>query len=210
MKRIITRESFGIIALVIVLIPEIAHTVYVFKENSHYSDPWFSWCYAIGIDVAILIFTVKGWKRTAVAYFIGTLAHNLVYQFWPESMWSSILICVMLSATIFAFSHLFYSKSEDRLADEDKNDHQEKEAQRIAEAKRNGVKVVALPYHCPACSEAFINTKKLNGHISGHKQKSEWHPEKYKNWEEENKTRALVIQKLSLHEEDTESQLIPA
>ena len=60
MKRLITREWFGIVALTIILIPQVAHTVYVFQANSQYSDPWFAWCYAIGVDLAILIFTVKG------------------------------------------------------------------------------------------------------------------------------------------------------
>ncbi len=55
MKQIITKEWFGILALTIILIPQVAHTVYVFSENSQYDNPWFAWFYAAGVDLAILI-----------------------------------------------------------------------------------------------------------------------------------------------------------
>lgn len=201
MKKLITKETFGIVALTILLIPQVAHTVFVFKANSQYIDPWFAWCYAIGVDAAILIFTVKGWTRTAIVYFIGTLAHNIVYQFWPESIYSSTLICVMLSATIFSFSHLFYAKREDQPEEAEKTPI-EIEAERLSFAKVQGVKIEALPHLCPACGEAYGNTKKLNGHISGHKQKNEWFPDRYTNWEEDNRHRVSVLKKLNLFVEE--------
>lgn len=193
MRKLILNEAFGIIALTVLLIPQIAHTIYVFKINSQYTDPWFGWCYAIGIDLAILIFTVKGWTRTAYAYFAGTLAHNLVYQFYPESIWSSILICVMLSATIFSFSHLFYHKDN---AVEHKDTAElpqaSAEALRLTVAMEAGICFEAQPFLCPQCNQSFANTKKLNGHISGHKQKGEWYAENYGDWELENRTRAEI------------------
>jgi hypothetical protein len=193
MRKFILNEAFGIVALTVLLIPQIAHTIYVFKINSQYTDPWFGWCYAIGIDLAILIFTVKGWTRTAYAYFVGTLAHNLVYQFYPESIWSSILICVMLSATIFSFSHLFYHKDE---AVERNDSALEPQASamllRLTANMEAGICYEAQPYLCPECKQSFASTKKLNGHISGHKQKDMWFVESYDNWEEENAKRAAL------------------
>lgn len=194
MKKFILNEAFGIAALTILLIPQIAHTVFVFKVNSHYGDPWFAWCYAIGVDLAILIFTVRGWIKTAIVYFIGTLAHNLVYQFWPESVWSSILLSVMLSATIFSFSHLFYFKDKD-LEPESPNTEplHGAEIKRILAARLAGVHFEPQPYLCPECGEPFSSNKKLNGHISGHKQKDDWQPENYDEWELSNEKRVAAI-----------------
>ena len=187
MRKFILNEAFGIFALLLLLIPQIAHTIYVFNINSQYTNPWFSWSYAVGVDLAILIFTVKGWMRTAYAYFAGTLALNLVYQFYPNSALASILICVMLSGTIFSFSHLFYHKSN---ADKRKESEEEKrfsaEVLRIDALVKAGVHFEAQPFLCPECNESFANAKQLNGHISGHKMKGEWNVENYGNWEEEN------------------------
>lgn len=189
MKKLITTEVFGICALLTLLVPQIAHTVYVFKINSQYADPWFAWCYAIGVDMAILIFTVKGWIRTAVVYFIGTLTHNLVYQFWPDSVLSAALLCLMLSTTIFSFSHLFYYKEDlttlpSKLSAETK---------RFIAASEAGVHFEAQPFKCPACGETFSTSKQLNGHISGHKQKSEWEAHQYGEWEKENEIRSKAL-----------------
>lgn len=41
MRKFIINEAFGIIALVVLLIPQVAHTVFVFEVNSHYDNPWF-------------------------------------------------------------------------------------------------------------------------------------------------------------------------
>lgn len=109
-RKIILNENFYIVAVIVVMIPQIAHTYYVYNINSQYADPWFGWCFAIGIDTAILIFTLRGWIYVAGAYFIGTLAVNLLYLEYPESIWSKLLIGVMLSSTIFSLSHLFYKK----------------------------------------------------------------------------------------------------
>jgi hypothetical protein len=196
MKAFIVKEGFGIVVLTILLIPQIAHTVYVFNLNSQYRDPWFGWFYAVGVDSAVLIFTVKGWRKTAIVYLVGTFAHNVVYQFWPESIASSLLICVMLSATIYCFSHLFYSRPEKKIDIE--KSPREKEAMLLAEAKANGILIVALPFQCPECKEGFPNAKKLNGHISGHKSKNQWRSEKYAGWEKQNSERATLLENLTL------------
>lgn len=45
------------------------------------------------------------------------------------------------------------------------------EALRLSAALEAGVCFEAQPYLCPECKQSFASTKKLNGHISGHKQK---------------------------------------
>lgn len=194
MKKFILNEAFGIFALSLLLIPQVAHTIYVFKINSQYANPWFGWCYAVGVDLAILIFTVKGWTKTAYAYFAGTLAHNLVYQFYPNSVLSAVLICVMLSATIFSFSHLFYHKKE-VIGDKDTALEPQLSAEllRIDAAMESGIRFEAQPYLCPQCNASFSSTKKLNGHISGHKQVDEWFADSYGDWELKNTERAQLL-----------------
>ena len=183
MKNFITKEGFGVVALTVLLIPQIAHTVYVFQTNSQYSNPWFSYCYAIGVEGAILIFTVKGWKRTALGYLAGTLAHNLVYQFWPDSQISGVLICIMLSATIYSFSHLFYSEKKDTAERSVLSPQQQKMAAHLVALEQRGIALVPQPYTCPECQKAFGSSKELNGHISGHKQKGDWKADQYGEWE---------------------------
>lgn len=191
MKKLITQEWFGIIALTIILIPQVAHTVYVFDQNSQYSNPWFAWCYAVGVDLAILIFTVKGWKKTALIYLLGTFAHNLVYQFYPEGIYSALLIGVMLSGTIFSFSHLFYAKKPST----------EKNTEMIAgdlftRLKQHNVTIEVKPFVCPQCAKSFENSKQLNGHISGHKQTNSWSENEYGDWENENAKRFAICSQL--------------
>jgi hypothetical protein len=194
MKKIILNELFGILVLGVLLIPQVAHTIYVFEANSQYDHPWFSYCYAVGVDLAILIFTVKGWIKTAVVYCIGTLAHNLVYQFYPESVWSAVLICVMLSGTIFSFSHLFYAKT----TSEEKDDPSlqkiiSKELLVIREAKKMGVHFEPQPFICPQCQQPFSMVRQLNAHIAEHKQKNTWTPEQYGNWQSGNRKRLKKV-----------------
>lgn len=189
MKNLIEKDLFGIIAMTILMIPQIAHTLYVFEANSHYDHPWFSWCYAVGVDLAILIFTVKGWLRTAFVYLFATLAHNLVYQFMPEGIVSSILISVVQSGTLFSFCHLFFKK-------DTKDDHAEKtdlsfsdEVLEIHRAMEAGVHFTPQPYICPECGASFQELEQLENHISKHISKNEWYPERYGAWELDNDTR---------------------
>lgn len=188
MKRLITQEWFGIIALTIILIPQVAHTVYVFDQNSQYINPWFAWCYAIGVDLAILIFTVRGWKKTALIYLLGTFAHNFVYQFYPESIYSALLIGVMLSGTIFSFSHLFYAQPSD-VTDSQKGTMDTW----LEYLHTHHIAFELKPYQCPECHKSFVNSKQLNGHISGHKQTNSWQEESYGDWETENNKRCELL-----------------
>ncbi len=193
MKKLIEKDLFGIIAMAILLIPQIAHTLYVFEANSHYDHPWFSWCYAIGVDLAILIFTVKGWLRTAFIYLFATLAHNLVYQFMPEGVVSSVLLSIVQSATLFSFCHLFFKKKKVDHKTEEVGVQLSEEALKIHRAIEAGVRFKPQPYVCPECNEPFSNSKQLNGHISAHKSRKEWEPERYGAWELENDQRIQLL-----------------
>lgn len=190
MKQIITKEWFGILALTIILIPQVAHTVYVFQSNSQYDDPWFAWCYAIGVDLAILIFTVRGWTKTALLYLLGTLTHNLIYQFYPESLYGAILVGVMLSGTIFSFSHLFYASTSPK-------DNTPQLAVLLDALHAQKIDVELKPHTCPQCETSFATAKQLNGHISGHKQTQSWHEHAYSDWENQNQLRVELVQQIT-------------
>lgn len=190
--NVIKKRFVEIVALVLVLIPQVAHTVYLFKTNSHYPDPWFAWCYAIGVDMAILIFTVRGWIWTALAYLLATLAHNMAYQFLPQSDFSAVLIGISLSGTIFSFSHVFYTGRNSQNTDVEKP----KEAlisERIVYALARGVSFEVQAFRCPCCSLSFPTAKQLNGHISGHKMRQEWQEHMYGDWKKENEKRHEAI-----------------
>jgi len=191
------RKGFEIVALVIVLIPQVAHTVYLFKANSQYDNPWFAWCYAIGVDMAILIFTLRGWIWTTLAYLAATLAHNMAYQFLPQSDFSAILIGISLSGTIFSFSHVFYTrkKKDTESATESK---EMQFAKRMYCAMTSGVYFEAQPYRCPSCGLTFPSAKKLNGHISAHKVKNEWNESAYGDWKKENEQRNQIMENLTM------------
>ena len=190
--EIIGHEGFWLMALSILLIPQVASSVKVFAfNNAQYESPWFAWCYAIGIDLAILIFTVKGQLKIAFIYLLVMVAHALIGQFLPyKSSFGTILVHTTLPVTIFSFSHLFYYK---------KNKTHETQPQLTAEQAQliainaQGIHLEAQPYLCPECGFSTSSSKKLNGHISGHKATGEWHPESYGDWQKENEDKSNCI-----------------
>ena len=190
----------GLLIMAILLVPQIAHTLYIFEANSRYENPWFSWCYAIGVDLAILVFTANGWIKTAFAYLFATLAHNLAYQYMPVGIWSSLLISVMQSVTLFSLCHLFL-KQEKKAKNGVTNPDGEtlivtKQTTHIQKAIDIGIQYVPYPFICPECKQSFASSKQLNGHVSSHKNMQEWQPERYGNWELENrKRRDYVVKK---------------
>ncbi|MEO9870400.1 MAG: C2H2-type zinc finger protein [Ekhidna sp.] len=197
MKKVIKSEWFGIVSLAIILTPQIAHSVYIFSINSQYDNPWFAWCYAIGVDLAILIFTVSGWKNTALAYLGATLATNLVYFWSKPHLEISILISVLQAGTIYAFSHL-YTKQNDEKEKASQAKEKPSHSERYEMAQAQGIYIEAHPYKCPQCNYTTATAKKLNGHISGHKQKGEWFEDRYEDWQKQNHKRALIARKLDI------------
>jgi len=106
----------------------------------------------------------------------------------------------MLSGTIFSFSHLFYFKKEADNRNGSAGEPQDTaEARQLTAALDAGIRFEPQPYLCPGCGEPFTSTKKLNGHISGHKQKDEWFPENYGDWEAENDRRAMLVSQIELN-----------
>ena len=196
MKHWKINKIVGILIMTILLIPQIAHTLYVFEANSHYQNPWFSWCYALGVDLAILVFTANGWIKTAFAYLFATLAHNLAYQYMPVGVWSSLLISVMQSVTLFSLCHLFLKqeeKSKKSVTNSEPMTLIREQTTHIQKAIDLGIHYVPYPFICPECKQPFASPKQLNGHISGHKNTQQWKPEIYGNWELENRERRDYI-----------------
>ena len=179
----------GMLAMGMVLIPQIAHSLYLFEVNSRYHNPWFAWAYAVGVDLAIFIFTIKGWLKTALVYMFITLAHNLMYAFAPQSLWSNVLISSVQSLTLFSFTHLFFKR-------QDATNSQvvlSETTIKMQHAIDAGVSFEALPFECPQCQECFGTSKQLNGHISAHKAQGAWQPDHYGNWKAENALRSSYV-----------------
>lgn len=188
----------GLLIMAILLVPQIAHTLYVFEANSRYENPWFSWCYSIGVDLAILVFTANGWIRTAFAYLFATLAHNLAYQYMPEGLWSSLLISVMQSVTLFSLCHLFLKqekKAKKSVTNSTAKTLTGSRTMQIQKAIDFGIHFEAYPFTCPECKQSFATSKQLNGHVSGHKMSKEWQPESYGDWELNNRKRRDYVLK---------------
>lgn len=186
-------QYVGLLALMMLLIPQVQHTIYVYENNSQHGPVWFSWCYAAGIDLAILIFTLRGWKRMAIGYLFATLATNIIYQFYPIGWLAKIVLSVLLSITIYFFSELYKREKQQKEVIKKQESEEDQNKQVFAKAIKMGIDVQINPYVCPECGEGFPTSKKLNGHISGHKAKKEWTPEKYGEWEKLNEERAKFI-----------------
>ena len=195
--RVIGHEAFWITALCTLLIPQVASSIQVFSNNNtQYEHPWFAWCYAIGIDLAVLIFSVRGKMRYALIYLILMIAQALIGQLLPgKSVYGIVLVHTALPITIFTFTHLFYYRKK---AQSERDEMQSKAQSSTEEAQisamlAQGVRFEAQPYICPECGKAASSSKKLNGHISGHKMKGEWTPEEYGDWETQNEKRAALV-----------------
>lgn len=192
---LISHEGFWLIALSILLIPQVASSFKVFAyNNAQYESPWFAWCYAIGIDMAILIFTVKGRLTIAFLYLLVMIAHALIGQFLPyQSSYGIFLVHTTLPITIFSFSHLFYyEKKKNEITTAQLPQKSTAEVQLTAMLAQD-IRIEPQAYLCPQCGLGATTPKKLNGHISGHKIKKEWHPEDYGNWEKQNEIRAAAL-----------------
>jgi hypothetical protein len=198
--KLIAHEGFWLMALSILLIPQVASSFKVFAyNNAQYESPWFAWCYAVGIDLAILIFTVKGRLVIAFLYLLVMIAHALIGQFLPyQSSYGIFLVHTTLPITIFSFSHLFYyEKRKSKQAEDTASLPQgSTEQAHYTAMTAQGIRLEPQAYLCPECGLGATTAKKLNGHISGHKMKQEWHPENYGDWEKENELRAAALIKM--------------
>lgn len=197
-------EPVSLLGLLLLLTPQVLHTVYLFEQNSQFSNPWFAWCYALGVDIAILIFTYKGWVKLAMVFFLSTLTHNIAYMFWGDSVFAAILVCIVQSGTLFSYTHLFASNRKPELNTDlsilkgKKLVERGPYADRLDELlalRQRGIAIEPLPHVCPECGRAFHSSKELNGHISTHKRSNEWHEERYGDWEQMNRANEKYLSK---------------
>ncbi len=195
--RTISHEGFWIISLCTLLIPQVASSVQVFaNNNTQYDHPWFAWCYAIGIDLAVLIFSVRGKIVFALMYLVVMIVQALIGQLLPpKSIYGIVLVHTALPITIFTFTHLFYYRKKEQSERNDSAEQPQVSAE-VAQATAmlaQGIRLEPQAYLCPQCGVGAISSKKLNGHISGHKMKNEWFPDRYGDWETENEVRAALL-----------------
>lgn len=199
--RLIQHEAFWIMALCTLLIPQVASSVRVFADqNTQYDQPWFAWCYAVGIDLAVLIFSVRGKLLFAWLYLVVMVFHALIGQLLPaQSLPGIILVHITLPVTIFTFTHLFYYRKKEVSNESDDLASPNANAERLTTLMAQGIRFEAQPYVCPQCGTTAATGKQLNGHISGHKMTHEWFPEKYGNWQEQNRQRAHLLQQADMN-----------
>lgn len=165
----------GILAMGMVLVPQIAHSLYLFEINSPYQNPWSGRLYAVGVDLAIFVFTIKGWLKIALIYMFVTLVHNLMYAFAPQRLWSNVLISIVQSLTLFGFTHLFLKREVTTKVQTEVCDT----ALKIDKAIKAGIHFLLMPFECPEYAECFNTTKQLHEHISPHKARHQWMPKIY-------------------------------
>jgi hypothetical protein len=106
-----------------------------------------------------------------------------------------LLVHTTLPITIFSFSHLFYyeKKAASKRNDTAEQPQVSTEVAQLTAMIAQGIRIEPQPYLCPQCGLGATTPKKLNGHISGHKQKNDWNPEKYADWENKNEARAATL-----------------
>lgn len=165
-----------LIFLLLLLIAQVKHTVYVFSLGSHESANFYAWIYAIGMEGAIMIFVVNGWRGISIAFSITTMLTNFMYGYYGVNQIPypvTILISVMLSIAISGFSHLYYTrmKKQEEILKQAEQKNIDNIANEMAEK-------MSKPHICPYpdCNESFSEQSKLNGHISAHKRK---HPKEW-------------------------------
>jgi len=200
LQKIFKSGAVRLIGIICLLIPQIAHTAFLYNTYSHYDRPWFAWLFASGLDISILVFVAAGKKKQSIAYALAVITLNIIYLFAPEHATGKVLIAVLLGITLYFFSELFYEEGKRLTANEAQNDSgipQNTSGQpQIISGMLSGsidaleVQYLVTPFICPECEKSFLSSRELNGHISGHKQKDDWHPlEHAEYWETENEHR---------------------
>lgn len=187
--RIIVSELFVVIAVLLVLTPQIRHSFHLYYQNSMEKDQveWIAWSYALGVDMAILIFTFCGWVRLALFYALTTFIGNNIYHFVTVGPEAKIFIDFMVSSCLYFFSHVVVSLRSSGAKKEDN------EFALIGEyfkpALDHGVPMKLNPHVCPECGASFHKANQLNAHITDHKKKGEWRDDYGDDWQDENKKR---------------------
>jgi len=156
-----------ILFLTMLLIPQCYHTAYVFNVGSHGGYKWYAWSYAIGIEGAILIFVINGWRWVSIGLSLATILTNYLYgKYGPTNIPHDVnlTISVLLGIVIAGFSHLYYNK----LKEVQKAIRQVEDEEAILDGMETVTEREKI-HECPQCGEKFETKAQLNGHITGHK-----------------------------------------
>ena len=131
--RILKTKLVVVICLFLLLVAQVHHTVYVYSMATHEpTTPWYAWCYAIGIEGAILVFVVNGWRWQSMLFSLATILTNFLYGEYGQKeipLAVNVTISVLLGGAIAGFSHLYYTKMKliESIIDEVENGNTEDE-----------------------------------------------------------------------------------
>lgn len=162
--RILKTKLVVVICLFLLLVAQVHHTVYVYAMATHEAyTPWYAWCYAIGIEGAILVFVVNGWRWQSMLFSLATILTNFLYGEYGTKeipLAVNITISILLGGAIAGFSHLYYTKMKliESIIEEVENGNTEDETK-----EKKPVDV------CPKCGKHFYEKGQINGHISAYK-----------------------------------------
>jgi len=155
MKKDQLISIIGMFAIGMLLILMIAHSLCFLEMNCRYKRPWFGWTHAVGLDLAIFVFTIKDWLKTALIYMFITFAHNLAYLFALKSAWNAVLLKVIPSVTLFSFTPLFFRHPDN----ENTPIAIAERLLKMEQATRAGVIDKALPHKYPEFETCFAANK---------------------------------------------------
>ena len=163
--RILKTKLTVVICLFLLLVAQVHHTVYVYGMATHENyTPWYAWFYAIGIEGAILVFVVNGWRWQSIMFSLATILTNFLYGEYGAKeipLAINVTISILLGGAIAGFSHLYHTKMKiiESIIDEVENGNIEDEK----EVEKEPVDV------CPKCGKKFYDKGQINGHVSAYK-----------------------------------------
>jgi hypothetical protein len=157
-------EACVFLAIMCVMIVQIAHNTFVVFTKSQIESTWLALCfalfYAFAIEFSILTYVINNMRTHAIAYAIASFVTNLFYYYQPDSKVAPVLISAMLAGSIWSFSDLFVKKlnPEKEKKEKEKKDQEEKPKK-------------AFKCDWPGCDATFSSWREKNGHVSAHKRK---------------------------------------
>ena len=105
-------QNAVVAVLVLALLAQMPHAKYVFLDDSH-DHSWFGWLQAwggaIALEVAVLVFVIRGNVRVSWGFALFSVAVNLIYYSEPHIAWyvprASWLLSAGLPVAIALYSH---------------------------------------------------------------------------------------------------------
>ena len=184
-----------IVVLAAILVHQIHATMDVYSDNNDQDwGWWFGLLYAVAIDTSILIFVADGRKRLSQFYLVVMCVIVYIAKALPPGTLSGQLFMGWVGPmTVYFYSEFFESDKEKTSQESVEQPQLSTEQAQASALVALGIRIEAQPYKCPECGECAASSKKLNGHISGHKMKQKWFPESYGQWEAQNERRAAEV-----------------